>query len=105
MHPATATHVHDEHAALGQHQFFHRDAMRQTLMKARFSTTRLCKGQGADDASRPPIRHAEDDLAATFVGQRHAVLDQLVEVEVVLGLLEFEPHALRLDQPLKELFS
>ena len=78
--------------------------MRQPVMQAGLRASRLGECRSADDPARTPVGHAENNRAAAFVGQGHALLDQLVEVIVLLRLLELEVGAFGFGQPVLELF-
>jgi hypothetical protein len=49
--------------------------------------------------ARPLVGNAENDRATAFIGEGHAVIDQLVEVKIVRRGLELQPLTFRLGQP------
>ena len=61
---------------------FDRDPLMQLLEQSGLGSTRLRECRRADDASWASVGDAKNDLAATFVGKRDAVLDQFLEMKI-----------------------
>jgi hypothetical protein len=95
-------HMDDQHAPIRCLLLLHWNAMQQPVVQTRLGAPRLGECRRADDSARALVGHAEDDLAAAFVGQGDAVLDQFLEVIVLLRLLEFETDAFGLGEPVLE---
>jgi len=75
------------------------NAQAQPIDEPRLRALEWVKGSASDDPARPPIRNTEDHPASAFIGEGDAVLDQILELEAVLGLLELEVLVLRLGHP------
>lgn len=50
----------------------------------------ILKSFGADNRSWRFVSHSEYEVATAFVGNRNAVLVQLIETELLFGFLEFK---------------
>lgn len=98
-------HVHNQNALVVDLQLFDRNAMREAIVEPGFGATRFVECHRPDDSTRARVGDAEDDLATTFVRQRDAVVDELLEVIVATGLLELQPAAFRRVEPLTKLFA
>ena len=85
----------NQHAFAVVEVFFNRDAVTEALVQAGLGAPGLGEGGGAEDGAWPPIGDAQDHPAAALVGQRHAVVDEFLEMEAARGGLELDVGALR----------
>lgn len=88
-------HMHNEDTLAIAMQFFHRHPVAQAFVKTRLSPPRLGEGRGAKDRARALVADAQDDFAATLVGDGHAILDQLVEMIPAGRRFELDPRPFR----------
>src|SRR5437868_14455905 len=84
----------DQHAGARVGVFLDRHPAVEPVEKPGGGATRFGESLRAHDLSWSAVGHAKNDLAAALVGQGHTVFDQLLEMKVVGGRLEFELAAL-----------
>jgi hypothetical protein len=73
-----------------------RNSMMELLEEPRLGTPRFRERACTDDLARPIVGDAQNDRAASLVGESDAVLDQLLEVESSRRRLELDVPSLRL---------
>src|SRR5579883_1716438 len=76
-----------------------RDLDRKPAHQAGYGPAGLLERCRTDNAPGAPVGHAEDDLAAAFIGERRAILRKRFEVKVVLGFLELQAFRLGFGKP------
>ncbi len=96
--------MHDQHSSALIVEFLDGNTVGKPLVQAGFGTSGLWEGSSAGDLPWPAVSHTQNDLAATLVGDGHAIIHELVEMEAGGGALEFEMTSLRCVEPLLELF-
>ncbi|MFO1272495.1 MAG: hypothetical protein U1F50_12605 [Rubrivivax sp.] len=85
-----AGHFEHQHTPFGVLHLVAEHLDLQPFMQATAGARGQFEGLRAHHLPRRPVGHAQHDAPAAFIGQRGAVLDELVEVEVVAGGLELD---------------
>src|SRR5450830_1994677 len=85
-----AGNVKNENAAVWMLQFFNFNPKLKRSKNASLDGTSIRKRLGANDTPRRFIADTQHQMAATFVRERHAILEQLVNIVLLLRFLEFQ---------------